>query len=86
LLAAAATLHSIETAGLTPDDENGLAQGLYDWMHELPEPTRDTALNNIEWGTHSYAQAAADEAMNPAEGGQPSQLELEFFDRLLRLR
>lgn len=38
LLAAAAALHALESAGLTPADENELAQGFYDWMHQLDWP------------------------------------------------
>lgn len=85
LIAAAASLHAIETAGLSPEAENDSAQGLYDWIGNLQDPTRDVVKRTLEWAVQAYSEAAANDASAPPAPGPVSQIELEFMDRLLDL-
>jgi hypothetical protein len=47
MLSSAAALHAIETAGLVPMEKNAAAAGFYDWLRELPKPTRKFLLETL---------------------------------------
>jgi hypothetical protein len=85
LIAAAASLHAIEMAGLSAEAESDAAQGFYDWIAKLPEPTREVVKDSLEWAVEAYSEAAADDAAGTGASGPVSQIELEFMDRLLDL-
>ena len=85
LLATAASLHAIESAGLNPEAENEAAAGLYDWMREQTNPKGSFLIENVETALEAYAQAVRDEQVSPKAAGDFSEVELEFIERLLAL-
>jgi hypothetical protein len=82
----AAALHAIERAGLEPGVEHQVVEGIYGWINEQPGPTRIVLLEGLEDTTDAFALAEADDLnMKDKTPGEYSQLELEFFDRLVAL-
>ena len=85
LLSSAAAMHAIESAGLSPKDENAAAAGLYSWLRERTEPGRTFSLHSIEDTLANYAAASRAEAEAGPSGSTLSALEEEFGERLLEL-
>lgn len=85
LICTAATLHAIETAGLSPDDESTVASGLYDWIRTQPPELSQHLLDRIEDATEDYALAQKDDLSSEKIAGKVPEVELEYFDRLMAL-
>lgn len=83
LLMVAASMHAIETAGLRPEIENEVAQGLYDWMREQPDRTGPFLLAKIEDAIERYAKAAQQDREPSPSDNEFSELDLELVDRLM---
>jgi hypothetical protein len=80
-----AALRAVERAQLQPEVEQQVVQGIYDWISEQPQSKRLLLLEGIEETTDAFALAEADDLVKEKGAGEFSQIELEFFDRLVAL-
>jgi len=85
LLAAAAALHTIETSGLSPEVEQQVAQGVYDWFGTLPREVATLLTECAAEATDTFSSSASDDFLNENSPADFSQMELEFFEQLMTL-
>jgi len=82
LLSVAATMHAVETAGISSDLVNNIFKGMTDKLAASSNEMAAFAHKNIEEAYPYYVEASEQVITNPEDDLDLSEIELAFGDRL----